>query len=515
MYKKKIDNSSDKSILLNPDDNIIIALGNMNSGQYLKNYDLTLDAPILSGQKIAKFDIEENEPILKYGTIIGFSNSKLFKGQVLTNANVVFKEFSRDHNYCSKYHPTRYVNSSSEKTFRGYKRNDGRVGTRNFIAIVSTVNCSATVVHEISSYFTDEKLKHYPNIDGVAAFSHSTGCGMELSGEPMNLLHRTLGGYINHPNVASTLVVGLGCERCQVGGLFQNQGLFENDNLKTLVMQDNGGTTATIKAGIKCVEEMLEKANKFERSEALLSSLMVGLQCGGSDAFSSLSANPALGKAVDILVSHGGTAILSETPEIYGVEHTLTARAVNTNVAEKLMNRVNWWKDVYSVGRDVQINGTVSPGNQKGGLANILEKSLGSAMKGGTTGLMEVYNYAEKVEKKGLVFMDTPGFDPVSATGQIAGGANLVAFTTGRGSCFGAKPTPSIKLATNSDLFNKMNEDMDINCGAVIDGYKNIEQMGEEILQYFISCASGKQTKSEILNLGRHEFAPWQIGITG
>ena len=452
MCKKKIDNSSDKSILLNPDDNIIIALGNMNAGQYLKNYDLTLDSPILSGQKIAKFDIEENEPILKYGTIIGFSNSKLFKGQVLTNANVVFKEFSRDHNYCSKYHPTRYVNSSSEKTFRGYKRNDGRVGTRNFIAIVSTVNCSATVVHEISSYFT---------------------------------------------------------------GLFQNQGLFENENLKTLVMQENGGTTATIKAGIKCVEEMLEKANKFERSEALLSSLMVGLQCGGSDAFSSLSANPALGKAVDILVRHGGTAILSETPEIYGVEHTLTARAVNNNVAEKLMDRVNWWKDVYSVGRDVQINGTVSPGNQKGGLANILEKSLGSAMKGGTTGLMEVYNYAEKVEKKGLVFMDTPGFDPVSATGQIAGGANLVAFTTGRGSCFGAKPTPSIKLATNSDLFNKMNEDMDINCGAVIDGYKNIEQMGEEILQYFISCASGKQTKSEILNLGRHEFAPWQIGITG
>ena len=260
---------------------------------------------------------------------------------------------------------------------------------------------------------------------------------------------------------------------------------------------------------------MLEKANKFERSEALLSSLVVGLQCGGSDAFSSLSANPALGKAVDILVSHGGTAILSETPEIYGVEHTLTARAVNAKVAGKLMDRVNWWKDVYSVGRDVQINGTVSPGNQKGGLANILEKSLGSAMKGGTSGLMEVYKYAEKVEKKGFIFMDTPGFDPVSATGQIAGGANLVAFTTGRGSCFGAKPTPSIKLATNSDLFNKMNEDMDINCGAVIDGYKNIEQMGEEILQYFIACASGKQTKSEILNLGRHEFAPWQIGITG
>ena len=397
----------------------------------------------------------------------------------------------------------------------GFKRDDGRVGTRNYIAVVSTVNCSATVVHEIAAYFTKEKLKNYSNIDGVAAFSHSTGCGMELSGEPMNLLNRTLGGYINHPNVASSLVVGLGCERCQVGGLFQSQGIAETNKLRTLVMQENGGTTATIKAGIKCIEGMLEEANKIERIATSLSSLMVGLQCGGSDAFSSLSANPALGKAVDLLVAHGGTAILSETPEIYGVENSLTARAINSSVAEKLMNRVNWWKDIYSVGRDVQINGTVSPGNQKGGLANILEKSLGSAMKGGTTGLMEVYNYAEKVDKKGFVFMDTPGFDPVSATGQIAGGANLIAFTTGRGSCFGAKPTPSIKLATNSNLYERMNEDMDINCGAVIDGEKNIEEMGKEIFEEFISFASGKKTKSEVLNLGRHEFAPWQIGITG
>jgi altronate hydrolase len=466
-------------------------------------------------KKIAKVDISANSPIYKYGTIIGFADSNIVKGQVLTNTNVVFKEFIREHDYCAKYQPTRFVNQSSERSFMGFKRNDGRVGTRNFIAVVSTVNCSATVVHEIASYFTKEKMQKYSNIDGVAAFSHSTGCGMELSGEPMNLLHRTLGGYINHPNVASALVVGLGCERCQVGGLFESQGILESNKLRTLIMQENGGTTATIKAGIKCIEEMLEEANKIERVETPLSSLMVGLQCGGSDAFSSLSANPALGKAVDILVAHGGTAILSETPEIYGVENSLTARAVNSQVAEKLMDRVNWWKEIYSVGRDVQINGTVSPGNQKGGLANILEKSLGSAMKGGTSGLMEVYNYAEKVDQKGFVFMDTPGFDPVSATGQIAGGANLVAFTTGRGSCFGAKPTPSIKLATNSNLYERMYEDMDINCGLVIDGEKNIDDMGKEIFEEFISFASGKKTKSEVLNLGRHEFAPWQIGITG
>ena len=515
MKKIITDKENTKAIILNENDNIVIALENMNAGQYLKQFALTIDAPILSGQKIAKIDISENSPIYKYGTIIGFADSNILKGQVLTNSNIIFKEFIREHDYCAKYQPTRFVNASSERSFMGFKRDDGRVGTRNYIAIVSTVNCSATVVHEIAAYFTNEKLKNYSNIDGVAAFSHSTGCGMELSGEPMNLLHRTLGGYINHPNVASSLVVGLGCERCQVGGLFQSQGIAETNKLRTLVMQENGGTTATIKAGIKCIEGMLEEANKIERIATPLSSLMVGLQCGGSDAFSSLSANPALGKAVDILVAHGGTAILSETPEIYGVENSLTARAINISVAEKLMNRVNWWKDIYSVGRDVQINGTVSPGNQKGGLANILEKSLGSAMKGGTTGLMEVYNYAEKVDKKGFVFMDTPGFDPVSATGQIAGGANLIAFTTGRGSCFGAKPTPSIKLATNSNLYERMNEDMDINCGAVIDGEKNIEEMGKEIFEEFISFASGKKTKSEVLNLGRHEFAPWQIGITG
>ena len=515
MKKIITDKENTKAIILNENDNIVIALENMNAGQYLKQFALTIDAPILSGQKIAKIDISENSPIYKYGTIIGFADSNILKGQVLTNSNIIFKEFIREHDYCAKYQPTRFVNASSERSFMGFKRDDGRVGTRNYIAVVSTVNCSATVVHEIAAYFTNEKLKNYSNIDGVAAFSHSTGCGMELSGEPMNLLHRTLGGYINHPNVASSLVVGLGCERCQVGGLFQSQGIAETNKLRTLVMQENGGTTATIKAGIKCIEGMLEEANKIERIATPLSSLMVGLQCGGSDAFSSLSANPALGKAVDILVAHGGTAILSETPEIYGVENSLTARAINSNVAEKLMDRVNWWKDIYSVGRDVQINGTVSPGNQKGGLANILEKSLGSAMKGGTTGLMEVYNYAEKVDQKGFVFMDTPGFDPVSATGQIAGGANLIAFTTGRGSCFGAKPSPSIKLATNSNLYERMNEDMDINCGAVIDGEKNIEEMGKEIFEEFISFASGKKTKSEVLNLGRHEFAPWQIGITG
>ena len=504
------------ALCLNHNDNILITLKNINSGVVLNKFGIKTDSPALSGQKIAKIDIKKDTPILKYGTVIGFADSNLKKGQVLTNKNVLFKEFNREHNYCSKYKPTNYIENNLQKSFMGYKRQDGRVGTRNYIAIVSTVNCSATVVHEIASYFNSEILKDYKNIDGVAAFSHSTGCGMELSGEPMDLLYRTLGGYIKHPNIASALVVGLGCERCQVGGLFQNQKLTHDDpSVETLIMQENGGTSSTIKAGIEIVKKMLDKVNNHQRVVTPVSSLMVGLQCGGSDAFSSLTANPALGKAVDLLVENGGTAILSETPEIYGVEHTLTARAVNVDVAEKLMERVDWWKNVYSKGRDVQINGVVSPGNQMGGLANILEKSLGSAMKGGSTGLMEVYKYGEKITEKGFVFMDTPGFDPVSATGQIAGGANLIAFTTGRGSCFGAKPSPSIKLATNTMLFNKMEEDMDINCGKIVDGILSLDEMGEEIFNHFIDIASGKKTKSELLSLGRHEFAPWQIGITG
>ncbi len=504
---------SRKALCLSKKDNVIISLKSLHKGEFLEDFNINLKTSCLPGQKIANTDIKQNEPIIKYCTTIGFADSDIVKGQVLSNKNVIFKEFKRSHQFCVKYRPTQFANK--EKTFKGFIRDDGNVGTRNFIAIVSTVNCSATVVHEIASYFSEEKLKKYPNVDGVAAFSHSTGCGMEQTGEPMQLLQRTLAGYINHPNVFSSLVIGLGCERCQIGGLFQSQDLKENKNLKSLVMQEVGGTRATIQAGIKYVEDMLVEANKCKRSVSSVSNLTVGLQCGGSDAFSSISANPALGKAVDILVEFGGTGILSETPEIYGVEHTLTERSVSNEVAKKLLERVNWWKNIYSLGRDVQINGKVSPGNQKGGLANILEKSLGSSMKGGTSGLMEVYHYAEKVMKKGFVFMDTPGFDPVSATGQIAGGANLVAFTTGRGSCFGSKPSPSIKLATNSSLFYAMEEDMDINCGKIIDGTKSLDEMGNEIFDEFINIASGKKTKSELLSLGRHEFAPWQIGITG
>jgi altronate hydrolase len=322
-----------------------------------------------------------------------------------------------------------------------------------------------------------------------------------------------MGGYACHANFAAVLIVGLGCERNQLDALLKDQGLEAGARLKTFIMQETGGTRKTIEAGVAAVQALLPEANRVERVPVPARHLTVGLQCGGSDGFSSITANPALGAAMDILVRHGGTAILSETPEIYGVEHTLTSRARNREVGEKLVQRIRWWKEEYSPGRDVQINGKVSPGNQMGGLANIFEKSLGSSMKGGTTALMEVYRYAEPVRQPGMVFMDTPGFDPVSATGQIAGGANMICFTTGRGSMFGAKPVPSIKLATNTPMYERLTEDMDVNCGDILDGTATLQEVAQRIFEEILLVASGTRSKSELLGLGDHEFVPWNIGV--
>jgi len=508
-------NFSGAAIRLHPNDNVVIARIDIAQGAAIPEERVTCLNRIPAGHKVAARAIAKGEPVLKYNTVIGFASNDIRPGTLLHRLNMEFREFDRDYAYAQEYQPTRFLPEAERATFMGFRRDDGRVATRNYIGIVSTVNCSATVVHRMADWFTPERLGEFPNIDGVAAFTHSTGCGMELSGEPMDLLRRTLSGYIRHPNMAAVLVVGLGCERNQINTLFQSEKLTTGTKLKTFVMQDSGGTRKTIEAGIAAIKELLPEANRVERVPVEASHISVGLQCGGSDSFSSITANPALGVAMDILVRHGGTAILSETPEIYGVEHTLTRRAVTKEVGEKLIERIRWWKDEYALGRDVQINGVVSPGNQAGGLANILEKSLGSAMKGGSTGLMEVYKYAELVKQKGFVFMDTPGFDPVSATGQIAGGANVVCFTTGRGSAFGCKPAPSIKLATNTPMFTKLEEDMDINCGEILDGTADMQQMGQKIFDLILDTCSGKKTKSEEFGLGDHEFIPWAIGITG
>jgi altronate hydrolase len=500
-------------IRLNPNDNVVVARVDVAIGTPVPAENFTSRSQVPAGYKIAARRIGKGEAILKYNTTVGFANTDIEPGTLVHSHNTEFREFDRDYAYASEFKPVQLLPESERATFQGYVRPDGRVGTRNFIGLLSTVNCSATVVHKIAEWFTPERLAEFPNVDGVVAFSHSIGCGMEMSGEPMQLLRRTMAGYARHPNLAAALVIGLGCERNQLKGLMEQENLVAGANLHTFIMQESGGTRKTIEAGIEAVRQLLPTANQARRQTVSASHLSVGLQCGGSDGFSSITANPALGAAVDILARHGGTGILSETPEIYGVEHTLTRRAASRAIGEKLIERVRWWKDEYSVGRDVQINGQVSPGNQVGGLANIFEKSLGSSMKGGTGPLMEVYRYAEPVTAKGFVFMDTPGFDPVSATGQIAGGAILIAFTTGRGSMFGSKPAPCIKLATNTPMFNKLEEDMDINCGEILDGTASVQEMGQRIFELFLRTASGERSKSEQLGLGDHEFVPWQIGI--
>ena len=502
-------------IRLHPDDNVVVARIDIKPGTSIPGENMLARNKVPAGYKIATTQLRKGDPVLKYQVTIGFAAEDIPAGTMVHAHNIDFREFDRDYAIGRDYRPVEMIPEDQRKTFEGYVRADGRVGTRNFIAVVSSVNCSATVSHAVADWFTPDRMAEWPNVDGVAAFTHSTGCGMELSGEPMQLLRRTLGGYMRHPNVAGVVVIGLGCERNQIAGLLAEQGLAPGPMLQSLVMQEVGGTRKSIDAGVAAVKAMMAEANKATRETVSAAHLSVGLQCGGSDGFSSITANPALGAAMDLLVRHGGTAILSETPEIYGVEHTLTRRAVSQEVGEKLIERIRWWKDVYTPGRDTQINGVVSPGNQAGGLANILEKSLGSSMKGGTGPLMDVFRYAEPITTKGFVFMDTPGFDPVSATGQVAGGANMIAFTTGRGSMYGAKPVPSVKLATNTPMFRRLEEDMDINCGEILDGTASLSEMGERILDLLLRTASGEPTKSEQLGLGKHEFAPWQIGITG
>lgn len=499
-------------IRLHANDNVLIARGDLTLGQQLEDLGVRVRAQVPAGHKIAARAIARGEQVRKYDTVIGIADRDIAPGDHVHSHNLRLVDFYRDPSFCSDVRPVAYVPEAERATFMGYVRPDGRVGTRNFIGILSSVNCSATVIKHIAAHFTKERLAAYPNVDGVAAFAQSSGCGMSSPSEHFDLLRRTIAGYARHPNLAGVLIVGLGCERNQVASLVESQGLVPGENLHTLVMQDTGGTRATIEAGIRAIEAMLPAANAFQRQRASASHIKIGLECGGSDGFSGITANPALGAAMDILVRHGGTAILSETPEIHGVEYMLTRRAVTPEVGQKLLDRLAWWER-YTAGQNAQFNGVVGHGNQQGGLANIFEKSLGSAMKGGTTPLQAVYEYAEPIDKAGFVFMDSPGYDPVAATGQIASGANLICFTTGRGSMFGSKPAPTIKLASNSPMYRRLEEDMDINCGLVLDGELSVAQMGERIFEHILRAASGEPTKSELLGLGDHEFVPWHVGI--
>lgn len=499
------------TIRLHPTDNVVVAQFELATGAMLPGEDVVCLSVIPPGHKVATAVIAPGEPVRKYGQIIGFATKDISPGEHLHVHNLEVRDFSRDYSFGSEVPPTEFVDAAARATFDGIVRADGRVGTRNYIGIVPTVNCSNTVARRIADAFAGDALAGFANVDGVVSLPHGLGCGMGTDGDGYANFSRTLAGYARHPNFAGVLFVGLGCEVMQIGLLLEGGGLEAGTMLRALNIQDTGGTASTISAGIEQVTEMLAMANRIERRRQPASRLIVGLECGGSDAFSGITANPALGAAADLVVRHGGTAVLSETPEIYGAEHLLSRRAITREVGEKLVERILWWER-YTATNGAEINNNPTPGNKRGGLTTILEKSLGAAAKGGTSALVDVYRYAEPITAKGFVFMDTPGYDPVSITGMVAGGANMVCFTTGRGSVYGCKPVPCLKLATNSPMYRRMADDMDINCGAIADGDVDVGEMGERIFRMILESASGKKTKSEQLGLGDLEFTPWQIG---
>jgi altronate hydrolase len=503
--------AADLVIRLNPADDVVIARVDLPAGTELIKEKVRVAVTVPAGHKIATRDIAQSAPVRRYNQIIGFATRPIRAGEHVHVHNLAMKDFQRDYAFCQDYAPTQF--EPNPAMFLGIVRADGRVATRNYIGVVSSVNCSAHVCRMIADHFKGDALADYPNVDGVVPIHHKTGCGMASTGEPVELLRRVLAGYSTHTNMHSTLMVGLGCEANQINDLLAAQGLKRTEQLQTMTIQETGGTRKTVQDGIARIKELLPQANKVKRESVPAKHLILGLQCGGSDGYSGISANPALGAAVDVLVRHGGTAILSETPEIYGAEHLLTRRAVNRQVGEKLVERIRWWED-YTVKLGGEMNNNPSPGNKAGGLTTILEKSLGAVAKGGTTGLMAVYEYAERVTAQGFVFMDTPGYDPVSATGQVAGGANMICFTTGRGSAYGCKPAPSLKLATNTALFERQEDDMDINCGVIVDGKASIEQVGQQFFDLILKTASGQPSKSEIFGYGEDEFAPWVLGPT-
>ena len=498
------------TIRLHPDDNVIIALKDLVIGDPVPGLDAPLLQSVPRGHKIAMQPIATGSCVVRYGQIIGVATCDITAGNHVHVHNLGMGAHDQDYAFSTDLRPLPHVDGP--RTFMGFHRADGGVGTRNYLGILTSVNCSGSVARFIAEACDrDGWLADFPNIDGVVPIVHGTGCGMSSKDEGYDTLFRTLQGYARNPNFGGILLVGLGCEVLQIPDLIGAGRMRADGNFRYMTIQQTGGTRRTIDRGIAVLKEMAVVANAISRSSAGLQHLMVGMQCGGSDGYSGITANPALGHASDLLVAHGGTTILSETPEIYGAEHLLTRRAVSPEVGAKIVERIRWWEE-YTSRNGGEMDNNPSPGNKKGGLTTILEKSLGAVAKGGTAPLTQVYKFAEPITEHGFVYMDSPGYDPCSVTGQIASGANLIAFTTGRGSVSGYKPTPCIKLATNTEMYDRMAEDMDINCGDIITDGVTLEAKGREIFELFLRIASGEETKSEALGFGGAEFVPWQMG---
>ena len=498
------------TIRLHSDDNVIIALQDLAAGQTVPGLNVPLMQPVPRGHKFAVQPIATGACVIRYGQIIGVATGDIAMGEHVHTHNLGMGAHDQDYAFSTDLRPLPQIDGP--RTFMGYHRADGGVGTRNYLGILTSVNCSGSVARFIAEACDrDGWLADFPNIDGVVPIVHGTGCGMSGKDEGYDTLFRTLQGYARNPNFGGILLVGLGCEVLQIPDLIGAGRMRADGNFRYMTIQQTGGTRRTIDRGIAVLKEMAVVANEVSRSPAGLKHLMVGMQCGGSDGYSGITANPALGAASDLLVAHGGTTILSETPEIYGAEHLLTRRAVSPEVGAKIVERIRWWED-YTSRNGGEMDNNPSPGNKKGGLTTILEKSLGAVAKGGTAPLTQVYKFAEPITEHGFVYMDSPGYDPCSVTGQIASGANLIAFTTGRGSVSGYKPTPCIKLATNTEMYDRMAEDMDINCGDIITDGVSLEAKGREIFELFLRIASGEETKSEALGFGGAEFVPWHMG---
>jgi len=512
------------AILLSPDDSVAVAARPIPKGAQIVVGERTIEAlqPIGLGHKIAVHTIAAGAPVRKYGQVIGFANHEIAPGAWVHTHNIKADLFERDYAHASESSPV--LPTSRPRTFKGYLRPDGRVGTRNMIAVISTVNCSASASRMISDRFRDEAWKaKFPNVDGVFAITHKGGCGFPFEGPDFKVLERVLAGFARHPNVAAYVIVGLGCEGVYASHLVETQdlvplgaargsGLSKNDQHRPPIIniQDQGGITRTVEAAYQAVMELMPVANTWTRTEQPASKLCVGLECGGSDGNSGVTANPAVGVASDLIVAQGGTTILGETTEIYGGEHLLTRRAVRPEVGERLIEKIKWWEWYAGVFGAV-IDNNPSPGNKAGGLTTIYEKSLGALAKGGKAPLAAVIDYADQATMPGLVFMDTPGFDPPCTTGLVAGGANVMVFTTGRGSVLGLKPTPCIKVSTNTPLYNRMPDEMDLNAGTILEG-ESVESVGHRLFEMILDVASGTHTKSERAGVGEEEFDPWQVG---
>ncbi|MEL6689533.1 MAG: altronate dehydratase family protein [Pseudomonadota bacterium] len=497
-----------ETLLLNPADNVRVARARLEAGTEVDG--VVLRDAIPPGHKFAREAVSQGAPLRKFAQVIGYASADIAPGDHVHTHNVDFRNVEGEYEFGTNLRP---APEAAPDTFMGYKRENGQVGTRNYIAIVTSVNCSATAARMIADHFTPEVMADYPNVDGVVAFVHGTGCGMGGDGEGFEALQRVMWGYARHPNHAAVLLLGLGCEMNQVDWLLEAYGLKRGPTFEALNIQNVAGLRKTVEVGIRRIEAMLPVANEAKREPCPVSALKVALQCGGSDGWSGITANPALGHACDLLAGQGATGVLAETPEIYGAEHLLAARAADQKTGEKLIDLIRWWED-YTARNKGSMDNNPSPGNKAGGLTTILEKSLGAAAKGGTSPLTAVYRYAEQVTAPGFTFMDTPGYDPASVTGQIAGGCQIVCFTTGRGSAFGSKPAPTIKIATNSEMARRMSEDMDVDAGRVLTEGISIEAMGREMYEMILRVASGEQSKSEAQGLGDYEFVPWQIGAT-